>query len=115
MNSLGRRLSPGTQGVEALPRALIGKENEMMKTIAKLTIAACLAPAAVSDSFAQQPGKGPGQGPVITQCKEDIAKFCAGKSHDGEVRACLEVKKAEVTVACKAALDTTGGGKDRKQ
>jgi hypothetical protein len=38
-----------------------------------------------------------------------------GKSHDGEVRACLETKKAEVTLACKTALDTTGGGQGRKQ
>lgn len=86
-----------------------------MKTTVKLTVAACLALAAVSASFAQQPGKGPTQGPVITQCKDDIAKFCAGKSHDGEVRACLEAKKAEVTAACKTALDTTGGGQGRKQ
>ena len=87
----------------------------MIKTSATLAIASCLALAAVSASLAQQPGKGPGQGPVITQCKDDIAKFCAGKSHDGEVRACLEAKKAEVTVACKTALDTTGGGQGRKQ
>ena len=65
-------------------------------------------------AFAQTPGRGPGQGPVITQCKGDIAKHCAGKSHDGEVRACLESKKAEVTQACKTALESTGGGKGRK-
>lgn len=86
-----------------------------MNTTAKLAIAACLALSAVGTTLAQQPGKGPGQGPVIAQCKDDIAKFCAGKSHDGEVRACLEGKKAQVTAACKTALDTTGGGKGRKQ
>ena len=86
-----------------------------MRLAAKLAIVSCAAIAAVGSSFAQQPGKGPGQGPVITQCKDDIAKFCAGKSHDGEVRTCLESKKAEVTAACKTALDTTGGGKGRKQ
>lgn len=86
-----------------------------MESTAKLTIAACLALATVSTSLAQQPGRGSGQGPVITQCKDDIAKFCAGKSHDGEVRACLEAKKTDVTAACKTALSTTGGGKGRKQ
>ena len=67
--------------------AVSHKENEMMKLTAKLTIASCLALTAVGSTFAQQPGKGPGQRPVITQCKDDIAKFCAGKSHDGEVYA----------------------------
>lgn len=85
----------------------------MKNTTAKLTIAAGLALAAVGTSLAQQPGKG--QGAVITQCKDDIAKLCAGKQHDGEVRACLEGKKAQVTAACKTALETTGGGKGRKQ
>jgi hypothetical protein len=66
---------------------------------------------ALGSAFAQPPGKGPGQGPVITQCKEDIAKFCAGKQHQGEVRACLEAKQAEVTRACKTALDTTRPGR----
>ena len=43
-----------------------------------------------------------------------FAGVCARKSHDGEVRACLEAKKAEVTAAFKAALDTLGGGRARK-
>jgi len=84
---------------------------KLILTAATASVAALLATAVV----AQQPGKGPGQGPVITQCKDDIAKFCAGKSHDGEVRACLEAKKTVVTAACKTALDTTGGGQGRKQ
>jgi Cysteine rich repeat len=90
-------------------------ENEMMKMTAKLAIASCLTLAAVGPPLAQQSGKGPGQGPVITQCRDDIAKFCASKSHDGEVRACLAAKKSEVTAACKTALDATGGGQGRKQ
>jgi len=87
----------------------------MTNTTAKLIVAASMALAAVSTTWAQQPGKGPGQGPVITQCKDDIAKFCAGKQHDGEVRACLEAKKSKVAAACKRALETTGRGQGRKQ
>lgn len=52
------------------------------------------------------------QGPVATACKDDIAKLCAGKSHQNrEVRNCLEQNKDKVTAACKTALDTTGPGK----
>jgi Cysteine rich repeat len=52
------------------------------------------------------------QGPVSSACKDDIAKLCAGKEHgQGEVRACLEANKDNVTVACKTALATTGGGR----
>ncbi|MGE0699730.1 MAG: hypothetical protein AB7O57_11585 [Hyphomicrobiaceae bacterium] len=50
-------------------------------------------------------------GPVATACKDDIAKLCAGKAHDGAVRGCLEANKAKVAAACKTALDTTGPGK----
>ncbi|HMN37681.1 MAG TPA: cysteine rich repeat-containing protein [Hyphomicrobium sp.] len=53
-------------------------------------------------------------GPVATACKDDIAKYCAGKEHgQGEVRACLEANKDKVSAACKTALDTTGPGKGR--
>lgn len=71
--------------------------------------------AAPTVSFAQQPDRGPGQGPVASECKDDIAKFCAGKAHEGrEVRTCLEGKKAEVSAACRKALETTGGGQGRR-
>lgn len=53
-------------------------------------------------------------GPVATQCKDDIAKLCAGKQHNGDVRACLEAAKDKVAPACKTALDTTGPGKGGK-
>jgi hypothetical protein len=60
--------------------------------------------------------QGAGTGPVARQCAEDIKKFCAGMQHgSGEVRACLEAKKAEASAACKEALDTTGPGKGKKQ
>jgi hypothetical protein len=47
-------------------------------------------------------------GPVAAACKDDIAKYCAGKTHDGEVRACLTAAKGKVSAACRTALDTTG-------
>lgn len=51
-------------------------------------------------------------GPVQEACKADIEKLCPGKSHvRREIRTCLEEKKAEVSEACKAALDSTGPGK----
>lgn len=52
-------------------------------------------------------------GPVGTACKKDIAKLCAGKRHNDEVRTCLETNYAKVSAACKKALDTTGGGRRR--
>lgn len=56
------------------------------------------------------------QGPVATACKDDIAKLCAGKSHENrEVRTCLEANKSKVSAACKTALETTGGGKGMGQ
>lgn len=81
-----------------------------MRATTTLALAAAAVVAATA-AWAQQPGKGPGQGPVITQCKDDIAKHCAGKQHDGEVRACLETKRTQVSAVCRTALDTTGGGK----
>ncbi len=51
-------------------------------------------------------------GPVATACKDDIAKYCAGKGHgDRETRTCLETNKDKVSDACKVALETTGGGR----
>lgn len=59
--------------------------------------------------------QGTGSGPVATQCAADIKKFCAGKQHgSGDIRACLEAKKAEVSQGCKNALETTGAGAGRK-
>ena len=87
------------------------------KTAAATRIALTAAVAlAALPAFAQQPGRGPGQGPVATECKEDIAKHCAGIPHEGgAVRACLEGKKTEVTQACRMALETTGPGRGQKQ
>ncbi|MDX2155752.1 MAG: hypothetical protein SFW09_04500 [Hyphomicrobiaceae bacterium] len=53
-------------------------------------------------------------GPVATACKDDLAKLCAGKKHESrEARTCLEENKAKVAAACKAALESTGGGQGK--
>lgn len=64
-------------------------------------------------SFAQnaQPN-----GPVASNCGPEIQKFCKDKEHGhGEVRACLEAHKAEVSQTCKDALEHTGGGRKYNQ
>lgn len=49
--------------------------------------------------------------PVATSCKDEIAKHCADKSlKKREIRNCLEAVKAQVSPACKTALETTGKG-----
>jgi hypothetical protein len=53
-------------------------------------------------------------GPVATACKDDIPKYCAAKTHgppEHAVRVCLEANKDKVSAACKAALESTGGGR----
>lgn len=80
------------------------------KLIALVSLAALVAVPAM----AQRAGRGPGQGPVMTQCKTDIAKYCAGKGHGGATRSCLEAKKADVTAACRTALESTGGGRRQR-
>lgn len=51
-------------------------------------------------------------GPVATACKNDLATYCAGKTHeDRQARTCLESNKSKVSADCKTALETTGGGK----
>lgn len=53
-------------------------------------------------------------GPVSSACKDDLAKYCTGKSHQSrEARSCLESNKDKVSAACKSALDSTGGGKGK--
>jgi hypothetical protein len=50
------------------------------------------------------------QGPVGSACIDDIQKFCAGMEHgQGQVRACLEDNKDQVSAACRTALETTRG------
>jgi len=79
-----------------------------MSTILRVAAVAFVAVADAAPVLAQ----GAGQGPVATACKAEIEKLCSGKQHvGGEVRACLEAKKAEVSADCKTALDSTGPGK----
>ena len=77
-----------------------------MKLINTIVASALVLPASIAGASAQT-------GPVATACKDDIAKLCAGKAHDGEVRICLETNYDKVAAACKAALDTTGGGRGK--
>lgn len=77
-----------------------------MKLIPAITLSALAIAASIGIASAQT-------GPVATACKDDIAKFCAGKAHDGKVRSCLENNYDKVAAACKTALDTTGGGRGK--
>ena len=77
-----------------------------MKLIRTLAFSAAAVAASVAIAAAQS-------GPVASDCKSDIAKLCAGRTHDGDVRACLESNYDAVSAACKKALDTTGGGRGR--
>ena len=43
--------------------------------------------------------------------RQAVRKF----PHNGSVRACLTKHESEVSPACKQALNTTGGGRMRKQ
>jgi hypothetical protein len=110
-----RRERRATLASRALRHAITTEDKKIMKSSIKLAFAAASSVVVLGSALAQAPAKGPGLGPVITQSKDDIVKFCNGKSHDGEVRACLDAKKSEVTAACKTALDTTGRGQGRKQ
>mgnify|MGYP005812171297 CR=1 FL=1 len=80
----------------------------------KTSRVAVLASASVLILTAPVLAQGTGTGPVAKQCAGDIEKFCAGMQHGkGEIRACLEGRKAEVSAACREALDTTGPGRRR--
>ena len=88
----------------------------VMKTTSVLTLACVIALTSASMAVAQQRGGGPGTGPVAQFCQTDIEKFCQGKVHGGgEVRDCLEANKAQLSVECVKALDTTGFGRRRAQ
>ena len=51
-------------------------------------------------------------GPVASNCKKEIRRFCADKSHlRGEVRLCLEENKTNLSKSCRKALETTGKGR----
>ncbi len=59
--------------------------------------------------FAQAASEQQPLGPIATACKAEIEKLCADKKHVyGEVRQCLESKKAELSEACAKNLELTG-------
>lgn len=71
----------------------------------KLLLAATMGLLAVTAASAQD-------GPVATACKDELAKYCVGKSHENRAaRSCLEDNKVKLSAACKTALETTGGGR----
>jgi hypothetical protein len=80
-----------------------------MKLTQPLVIAVITAIIASAPAVAKAASKGP----VATACKSEIEQLCAGKSHNGEIRACLESNKDKVSPECKNALESTGGGKGK--
>ena len=85
-----------------------------MSTIRTLILAlAAVSPLVAADAaLAQGRGRGDGSGPVGTACSKEIGQYCAGISHGrGAVRACLRDNSSKLSPPCKAALDSTGGGR----
>lgn len=69
-----------------------------------------------SAAIAQQGRGQPGQGPVAANCAEDIGTYCPNTQHgDRSARNCLEQNRAKLSLSCRTALDTTGGGRGRGQ
>jgi hypothetical protein len=85
----------------------------MYKTNSILAAMAALAALAATDAAnAQSRGRGDGSGPVGSACAGEIKAYCAGMSHGGgAVRGCLQDNRSELSRACRAALDGTGGGR----
>lgn len=80
-----------------------------MKKIVVATIVA--AGISMSTNFAFAQGMGDGRGPVGQLCTKEIGEFCKEKKHgSGEVRACLESHRSDLSEQCRTALDGTGGG-----
>jgi hypothetical protein len=53
-------------------------------------------------------------GPVAKMCAAEIQKYCTGKEHTSrQVRTCLEANREKVSSDCRAALDSSGGGRGR--
>ena len=86
--------------------SLPGLLYPLSATKTTLALAALVATVVSDAAFAQS-------GAVATSCADDIAKLCADKPHDGSVRICLEQNYDKVSMPCKTALDTTGGGRGK--
>ena len=80
-------------------------------SLTRFIITALVAASFATGAAAQ---RGTGDGPVAAACQDDIAEYCADKSHGNRgVRTCLEQNREKVSEACRTALDTTGGGRGR--
>jgi hypothetical protein len=56
--------------------------------------------------------QGMGRGPVASACATEINTHCAKLSHGGgQVRACLQSHRRELSPECQTALDNTGYGR----
>ncbi len=78
-------------------------------SLARIIIIAVAAASFATGAAAQ---RGTGSGPVAASCQDEIAKYCADKSHGNRaVRTCLEENKDKASAACRTALETTGGGR----
>ena len=56
--------------------------------------------------------QGMGRGPVANACATEINTHCAKLSHGGgQVRACLQSHRRELSPECQKALDNTGYGR----
>lgn len=79
----------------------------MRNALISLATAALLA-AGISSAVAQ----GMGRGPVAGACATEINTHCAKLSHGGgQVRACLQSHRRELSPECQKALDNTGYGR----
>jgi hypothetical protein len=81
------------------------KMNSLMKTaLTGITIGAM----ATTSVWAQ----GAGRGLVGTNCKVEIAKYCANISHGSQaIPVCLKKYKSKLSASCKKALANKGPGR----
>lgn len=79
----------------------------MRNALISLATVALLA-TGISSAVAQ----GTGRGPVANACSTEINTHCAKLSHGGgQVRACLQSHRRELSPECQKALDNTGNGR----
>jgi len=83
-----------------------------MKTLKTIMLASVVILPIAGPAGAQ----GAGMGPAARQCAQDVKKFCADKQHGGgDIRTCLESKKAGFSAACKEVLEMIGPGEGQKK
>jgi hypothetical protein len=78
-------------------------------SLAAVALLATGIPSAVAQGMGPQ---GMGRGPVAAACSTEINTYCAKLSHGGgQVRACLQSHRHELSSGCQKALDNTGYGR----